>query len=343
MEESIFTLKFFFVIIHNMQRKSPNMLRAAFRPGFLSLSAFFLSALVISPCQAEEKCQIFFIKSRSLQPYDFVIAKAEESLKPFCASFESKVFDMEGDSEKARSILSEIRKNPPELIISVGSESTLFLAQNVSDVPIIFTMVYRTDSIYHILSERKNMKGVFVNIDMKTPFSIIRQIKTDLKKVGVIYNPLDFSGLVDGLYIEARRQGMELVRIEVKDEVDVPRAMREFVPQIDALYIISNPVFSKKEVMRRIVLETLKNKVFVIGESSDVVDKGGLIGFGFDINHLAQSTAELVLMFRESRDIASIGSRLCEKFNLFLNDRTSQNLGITIPDEIRAGARKIVQ
>ncbi|MBN1521430.1 MAG: hypothetical protein JW928_02765 [Candidatus Aureabacteria bacterium] len=309
----------------------------------LSTGTFILILFSLSPsCYPADKCSVCIIKSRNLAPYEYVSQKVLESLQECEESIESRVFDMEGDPEKGKQIVQEIEQAPPDIVLSIGSESTLFLAENVDDIPIIFTMVYKYDKINQALSLKKNFRGVFVNLEMEEPFQILKRIYPELRKLGVMYIPQYFEDQITDFEEAAKKSGIEIMAIEIKEEADIPKAIRDFSPQIDALYLLSNPLFTKKEVIKRIILGTLQSKVFVVGESLEVVKKGGLLGLGFEINHVIQSTSEMIKDYYRVKDIEKLHNRKCEGFNLYINERTSKNLGISIPEDLKKTARKII-
>ena len=169
------------------------------------------------------------------------------------------------------------------------------------------------------------------------------EIKPDLKRIGVLFMPDYSQSQISYLEAAAQEKGLHIVRVAIQSEPDIPQALRDISDKIDVLYLLSNPLFSKKEVIKRIIMGTLTNRIFVVGESFDIVKKGAMVGFGFDVNNIVSETAELMKKFRKTRNIQSLKSGKCRKFNLFLNARTAEKLEMKIPGSIKKSSRKIIE
>ena len=112
---------------------------------------------------------------------------------------------MDGDFNKAKEAIKVIQKETPDLIISIGSEATLFLSLYIKDLPIIFSMVYKSDEATKILEERTNIKGVFINFDMDIVFNVLKDIKPELKRIGVMFPSKHFNDSMNYLIESAGR------------------------------------------------------------------------------------------------------------------------------------------
>ncbi|MCK5706790.1 MAG: hypothetical protein KAI43_03995 [Candidatus Aureabacteria bacterium] len=294
-------------------------------------------------CFADKKSTIFIIKSRNQKPHEFVSKKITELLRSNKISFKSKVFEMDGDFNKAKEAIKVIQKETPDLIISIGSEATLFLSLYIKDLPIIFSMVYKSDEATKILEERTNIKGVFINFDMDIVFNVLKDIKPELKRIGVMFPSKHFNDSMNYLIESAGRNDIEIISKEVNNESDVPSAIKELTKEVDAVYILPSPIFTSKQMLKRIVLKTLSNNIFVSGGSYNIVERGGLVGFGFDINYAATATAEMVKDILINKDIIKLKNKRCKKFRLYLNKRTARSINLKFPLKIEKVAEKIIE
>jgi putative tryptophan/tyrosine transport system substrate-binding protein len=317
---------------------------------FLLIISFFIILLTglfltqdLQPAYCESKNTLYIIKSRSLPPYDYICEKVRQAEELRGFNMQIKIFDTEGDASKIKSICEEIRNNPPNLILSIGTEVTVYLAENKMQIPAVFTMVYETDRINKIISGNENLRGVFLNLDMDAPLDILKEICPDIKKIGALYMPEHFESQLNDMENAAKGKDIQILRKEMRKEEDIPEAIRQITTEIDAFYMLPEPFLMKSEMIKKIILTTLPSNVFVFGETFDIVEKGALAGFAFDLNAITDCTVRMTKKYMDSGNIAEIKNHKCEKFSLYLNNRTAQRLGITFSKNIREMAKKIIE
>ncbi|MCK5706788.1 MAG: hypothetical protein KAI43_03985 [Candidatus Aureabacteria bacterium] len=312
----------------------------------LLLKSIFMMIFFIciaDSCFADKEPLIFVIKSRDQKPHEFLKRSVLDNLKSEKISFKSKIFEMNSDFKKAKDILKKIEKEKPDLVLSIGSESTLFFSLYTKNIPIIFSMVYKSDKIATVLEKTQNVKGIFINLDMEIVFNVLKDIKPNLKKIGIMSPSKHFNDQMDHLTKSAEKNEIEIISREVNSASDVPRAINELTKAVDALYVLPSPIFTNRQMLKRIILKTLSNNIFVAGGSFEIVERGGLIGFGFDINNTALITTNMVKEFLKTKDINGLESRRCNKFYLYLNKRTSSSIGIKFSKKIESMAVNIIE
>jgi len=314
---------------------------------FQEKSIFFIIFILLTTlsfCRpgfaAPQKLDI--VISKKVPHYKYTSEKIQKSLLSQNKNIAIRVFNMEGNIKTAKVILEKIKKSPPDLILSIGTGSTIFLSENIDDIPIIFTMVYKMDKIDDAIEGKKNVAGVFLNLEMDAPFSILKKISPEMDTVGVIYSSSYLENQLNELKPDFKKYGITLIKKEIKKQTDIPKTVDELLPNIDALYLLPDPLLMKKEILKKIMLKTFANKVFVFGESKAFVQMGALIGFGFEINSVTALTKNMIVDYFEKRDFESLQSRKNSQFDYYLNIRTAKNLGIKIPDDILKKSKKVV-
>jgi putative ABC transport system substrate-binding protein len=175
---------------------------------------------------------------------------------------------------------------------------------------------------------------------MDKPFQVLKRIDPSLEKIGIVYNPSLFREQVNGLEITASQYGLQIIRGEIEMETDIPDAIKKITEQVDAVYLMPDPMTMTPSFIKKIMLTTFKKKNFVFGESYEWVKKGALAGFAFNINEVVQKTYEHLKNFTVSSDIDSLDDLKCEDHRLFLNARVAHSIGLKIDKKSISDAKK---
>ena len=97
---------------------------------------------------------------------------------------------------------------------------------------------------------------------------------------------------------------------------------------MDAIYLLPDPKIMRGEFIKKIMLATFRKNLFVFGESYDLVKKGALLGFAFDINDVINNTYKQIELFCALSDIKLLNNYHCMKYRLFFNAKVADALGI---------------
>ncbi|MBN1521682.1 MAG: hypothetical protein JW928_04040, partial [Candidatus Aureabacteria bacterium] len=268
------------------------------------------------------------IQSRSLQPYQFIMDETCRLLQEKGIRYKSRVFVLDESDTSPKVILKEVEKKKPDIILTIGSESTLFSSKNISNIPMIFSMVYRVDPIEESVKSNSFLKGVYLNISLHEPLKILQEMNPELKRIGIIYTPSLFQEQVNHIEKEAGRLGILIVRGEIQTEFNIPEAIKDITEKSDAVYLLPDPKTMTADFIKKIMLATYRKKIFVFGESYEWVKKGALVGFAFDIQEVVEKTFQQMLPVVEGNSIADMENVMCKDFRLYLNMRVAEALGI---------------
>jgi len=311
------------------------------RISFTFLITILLYVFLTEECAAmENEIDIVVIQSRSLKPYQFVMDKTLKLLKEKGIRCKGRVFFLDDARTSPQMILEDIEKKKPDVILAIGSEATLFCSGNILDIPMLFSMVYRVDSIEKSIDVNSSIKGVYLNIPIEKTFKVVKSLKHGMEKVGIIYTPSLFKEQVNKIEKEASLLGISIIRSEIQTELDIPMAIKDITDNSDAVYLLPDPKTMTPDFIKKIMLATYRKKIFVFGESYEWVKKGALIGFAFDIKEVVEKTMQQLLSVVEGKPVTELKNLTCENFRLFFNARVADALGISPDKHIIAIADK---
>jgi putative ABC transport system substrate-binding protein len=78
-------------------------------------------------------------------------------------------------------------------------------------------------------------------------------------------------------------------------------------------------------------------------EGGRYVDAGGLISYGASLADLHRRAAEFVVKILKGAKPGDLPVKLASQFEIFINLKTSQQLGVVIPQHVLVQADKVIQ
>lgn len=111
--------------------------------------------------------------------------------------------------------------------------------------------------------------------------------------------------------------------------------------RLDALIVVANPLISQhaKEVFEL----AAKNRIPSMAEEGRFIQAGGLISYGASLADLHRRAAEYVAEILKGVKPGDLPVKLASKFEIFINLKTSQQLGIVVPQHLLVQADKVIK
>jgi len=85
----------------------------------------------------------------------------------------------------------------------------------------------------------------------------------------------------------------------------------------------------------------IKAKVPVYVGADSMVADGGLATYGINYVSLGKETAKMVIQVLEGKKPGDIPVLTIEDVEIYINEKTAQELGVEIPEEIKAQAKML--
>lgn len=246
----------------------------------------------------------------------------------------------QNDSRNFTTIAKKFVNNEVDLMLGIGTNSTVSLANQSEEIPILFTAV--TDPVGAGLVESLENPGGNVTGTSDNPPNIIKKLMEriedyvpDAEKVGVVYNSGEQNSVVQVEEAKGHLEdlGLTLVEKTVINASEVKTAAESF-GDIDALYMpTDNTVVTALDALVGVAAE---NDWPLFTGETDSVRNGAFAGYGFSFEQLGYQTGEMAVRILEGEKTpADIPVEYIKELDLLINRQAAEEQGVTITDQMR--------
>jgi putative ABC transport system substrate-binding protein len=166
-----------------------------------------------------------------------------------------------------------------------------------------------------------------------------------MRRVAVIWNAANpYPALVlKNIQAAARPIGIDVQSLEIRSLDDLTNMMekaRQSRP--DALVVIEDPLTSS--LGKRIAILIAEQRLpAVYGVREDMIAFGGLISYGTSIPDLFRRAATYVHKILQGANPADLPVEQPTKFELIINLKTAEALGLTVPPPLLVRADEVIE
>jgi putative ABC transport system substrate-binding protein len=171
----------------------------------------------------------------------------------------------------------------------------------------------------------------------KKPFS-------KLARIAVLYDPGNRNSVVqlDEVQTAARALGLAVRTWEVQDSDGFDRVFAMQKEQhLDGLYVFGGPLMYANR--KRIVGFALKSRLPAVYNDRTAIDAGGLMYYGEDVMDIYRRAAIYVDKILKGAKPADLPVEQPTKFELVINLKTANQIGLMIPPNVLARADTVIR
>ena len=254
--------------------------------------------------------------------------------------------------EAMRLLASDLINSGSEIVLAYTTPCTNAVHQATSSLPILFVAVsdpIGTGFVKSFSHPGGNITG-FTNFEptMGSKWvELIREIAPSVQRVAMLFNPATANtGASGGVYLQSMKSaasalGLELTVSPVGEPSEIDGAFAAVAERAGGGLIVMPNVFTAAN-QERIVAQAAQFRVPTVYPLSHFVAAGGLISYGIDYTdqfRLAASYADRILRGAKPADLPV---QQPTKFELVINRKTAQELGLTIPASLLATADALI-
>ena len=255
----------------------------------------------------------------------------------------------EGHIDQLPELAMGLASLPVDVIVAPGPEATLRAASEATSIiPIVIIAVnYDPVAKGYIGSLARpggNITGVF-----------FMQLALSAKRISLLKEALPWLTRVFALYDQhsadqlpptetaSRTLGLELQSLELRDPpYDFDHAMAVAVQnQAQALVILSSPMFYRQRL--QVIESMLKHRLPAIFLFHYYVKLGGLMAYGASFTEMGRQAAEYVDRIVKGAKPADLPVEQPTQFELVVNLKTAEALGLTLPPSILLQATEVIE
>lgn len=260
------------------------------------------------------------------------------------------IYDLQnaqGDFATAQAIAEKFVNSSVDLILAIATPTAQATANVTQKIPILITAVtdpIAAELVESILEPGTNVTGTSDLTPVAAQIELLKTIKPEAKKVGVMYNPGETNSLVQlDLAREAAEElGLELVETPVSNSSSVYQSAQSLIGRVDAIYVpTDNTVVSALE---SVVMVAESAKLPLIAGETDSVKRGALATVSIDYYSLGRQTGKMALeILDKGRNPATMPIQYLEDVQLVLNMQSAERMGITISSDLVGQADQVFE
>jgi putative ABC transport system substrate-binding protein len=267
--------------------------------------------------------------------------------------FEGKTIAIEwryadGKLDRASDLAAELVRLKVDVIVTAGQQATRAAKEVTTTIPIV--MARDRDPVgLGFVANLARPGGNITGLSQMSPelsgkkLELLKEIVPKLTRVAVIWNPANPGTATDFKETEAAAQSLrvDLQVLEVNAPLDIERAFQAAAKgRAGALMVLGDPVIFRNR--KRVVELAAKDKL-PGAYPPQFADVGGLLVYGTNENDFYRRAATYVAKILKGAKPADLPVEQPTKFELIINLKAAQQIGLKIPPNVLARADKVIR
>jgi putative ABC transport system substrate-binding protein len=257
----------------------------------------------------------------------------------------------EGQLDRLPDLAADLVRLRPDIIVTGATQGVRAAQQATTTIPIVITgagMLVEQGIVASLAHPGGNITGVennAVGLSGKR-LEFLKDAVPQLARVAFLYNPANpfFTLELPSVETDARKLGVELHPIAVRHADEFETAFATIVDHHpDALFIGDDSLFSLAPYLQQIVDFATTHRLPTLGAKRQVAEAGSLMAFGFSDRELSQRAAVYVDKILKGARPSDLPIERPTTFELIINLKTAEALGITFPPALLMLADEVIR
>jgi putative ABC transport system substrate-binding protein len=254
-----------------------------------------------------------------------------------------------GNSELLRSFAHDLVRLRPDVILCIGTEATLAAKEASSTIPIVMMMVgdpVGAGLVRSLGRPGENVTGystAFPELEAKRA-SLLHELIPGIERVGVVYNPNNPLFRLSRPNSDAAYHALRIepIYVDVTSSAQIENAIAQLAQRrAQALIVLADPVLNTNAAT--LIGAAQRYALPTVGGGREMVEAGGLISYEPNLtDQITRVIAMIDKVLRGSRP-ADIPVEQPTKFELIINLKTANTLGLTIPRSLLLRADEVIK
>ena len=258
----------------------------------------------------------------------------------------------EGGPERLPDLAADLVRLPVEVLVAGGGVAVVHAAQHAtSTIPIVMVALSGDPVALGLVASLAWPGGNLTGTTSVHPelfgklLQLLQQAVPTLSRVAVLANPAHAptAAFVRETQVAAQALGVPLHILEVRRRDEVERAftaMRE--ARADALLVLTDPVMLQYH-LSDITALALQSRLPALYPWRMYVEAGGLMSYAPSLRELWRRTAYYVDRILQGTNPADLPVEQPTQFELVINLKTAQALGLPLSPEVLFQAQEVIQ
>ena len=254
-----------------------------------------------------------------------------------------------GDADRYRKSATELVALMPDVILATGTSAVAPLQQATRALPIVFVQVIDPVGAGLVASLARpggNATGfTLYEYGMSGKWlELLKEIAPRVTRAAVLRDPASAPGIGQFAAIQAVAPsfGVELSPVDVRDAGEIERAIAAFARAANSGLIVTA---SPSAAIHRELIITLagRHKLPAVYPFRYFVTGGGLISYGANFLDQYRQAAGYVDRILKGEKPADLPVQAPTKYELVINLKTAEALGLTVPSTLLARADEVIE
>jgi putative tryptophan/tyrosine transport system substrate-binding protein len=249
----------------------------------------------------------------------------------------------EGRPERVAEIAAEFVQQKVNVIVTYGAAVATF-KQATTSIPIVLLANDPVGS--GLVASLSRPGGNVTGVSLQAPESagrrleLLRQIVPSLRRLAILFYATYPAAMLEKDNVEAvaRNLGLEVQPHGIRGAEDIAPVFDALKGRADALYVIANSANGA-----RIATLALSVRLPTTFEHAGPVRAGALMSYGPDLVVLSRRQADFVDKILHGAKPGELPIEQPTKFNLAINLKTAEALGLTVPPVLVTTADEVIE
>jgi len=253
----------------------------------------------------------------------------------------------QGRTERYAEIAAEFVRLKVDVIVTVGSAVPI-VRQATGVIPIVFAVgidPVGSGLVASLAQPGGNVTGLSIQANELAGKRIefARELIPRLRRLAIMFNVGNAQPVLEmgETQAAARMLGLEVVPLVIQRPAEIANAFRTLKSRADALYVAVDQLMVANRA--NIVTSALNARLPTIFSVRDFVKAGALMSYGPSYTERFRHAADYVDKILRGAKPGDLPVDQPTKFELVINLKTAETLGLTIPQSLRARADEIIQ
>jgi putative ABC transport system substrate-binding protein len=267
---------------------------------------------------------------------------------------EGKHFVMEsrfadGHSERLSALAAELVQLNADVIVTSGGPASRAAQWTTTTIPIVVTNTsdpVREGFAMSLAKPAGNMTGLSSGAAevIQKHVELLATVRPQIARIALLLNPANasHSPLLLSVQVATQRSGRQTLPVAASSPEDLERGFASMTRNgADAVIVLADNVFVQQR--RQITGLALKNRLPASFANIEYADAGSLIVYASNVNENFRRAASFVDRILKGVKPAELPFELPTRYQLVINRKTANALGLTIPQSLLMSADKIIE
>jgi len=255
----------------------------------------------------------------------------------------------EGQYERFPDFAAELVRLNVDVILIGATSAIRMLQRATTTIPIV--LAYSTDPVGNgfvasLSRPGGNITGLSSSSDDTSPkqLELVATVVPNVSRIGLLGNPASptYTDVRKGAENAAQKVGLTLVSVEARNPQEIEAAFASFVSErVQAFISAGDALFFAQR--RQIAELALKSRLPSMFSQREYAAAGGLMSYGENLSEFFRRAASFVDKIFKGAKPGDLPMEQPTRFNLVINRKTADALGVAIPPQLYIFADEVIE